>query len=125
MWVGLWEPPACCPRRCRRPAICSAVALPPVTFLASPGRPPTRAQVNGNLTVTLRLDCPWLAVVDAGRAGAAIQLSVAHPNGTVWNKWINLTDTGAHGAALRAGIRTRLGSAEGGPGWVGLGWTGF
>ncbi|KAG2452915.1 hypothetical protein HYH02_002258 [Chlamydomonas schloesseri] len=52
-------------------------------------------QINGYLTVTLRLDCPWLAVVDRSRLGAAVQLSVRHPNGTVWTKWINVTDTGS------------------------------
>ncbi|PNH09116.1 hypothetical protein TSOC_004286 [Tetrabaena socialis] len=54
-------------------------------------------ELSGLLTVTLRLDCPWLAVLDPERSGgaAAVQLQLAHPNGTVWTQWTNASATGS------------------------------
>ncbi|KXZ47827.1 hypothetical protein GPECTOR_32g439 [Gonium pectorale] len=52
-------------------------------------------QINGQLTVTVRLDCPWMAVVNPGRLGAALALSIRHPNGTTWTRQMTTTDSGS------------------------------
>lgn len=93
--MGLQQMPlGCCitgrpgPRENRIEAVAGAINL-------TPNLPP---QISGLLTVTVRLSCPWLAVVDPGRVGARMALSLSHENGTTWTKWINTTDTGAQRA---------------------------
>ncbi|KAG2485343.1 hypothetical protein HYH03_015924 [Edaphochlamys debaryana] len=51
-------------------------------------------EISGWLTLTLRLYCPWFALVDAARPAASLLLEITTPNGTRWERLWNSTDTG-------------------------------
>ncbi|KXZ53826.1 hypothetical protein GPECTOR_6g744 [Gonium pectorale] len=51
---------------------------------------------DGALTLTVRLNCPWLAVIDESQASAALSLSLALPNGSSWTETQTSTESGSH-----------------------------